>query len=338
MSEASTLRFDVTTGDWVVFSPARSSRPKDSEAPSAAPAPATDPSCAFCPGNEAQTTPPVDVEPDPGDPKRWLVRAFPNKYPALRPDAPSLRDRSVPLLRQMGGRGAHEVVVCSPDHARPLARLPESQVTVLLRVLQRRQRALGAEPELEAVQIFQNHGARAGSSLPHPHLQLIATPVVPRQLRLKYQIAAEYYQAQGVSLYQDLCQAELDAEERVIIETPEFVAFAPFASRVPYQAWIVPRVPQPSFDAAAPSSLPGLAKILRELLQRLAVVLGEPAYNLTFFGAPRRHADEPDFVWHIAVHPRLETEAGFELATGMAINPVLPEVAAEALRRAEVEP
>ncbi len=332
------LRYDVTTGDWVVFSPGRSARPKEYATRGEPPPPSVpEQGCAFCPGHEAETLPAVDVETDPDQPERWLVRAFPNKYPALRPDAPGLRDRSVPLLRQMGGRGAHEVIVCSPDHRLPIARLPERQVAALLRVLQRRQRALDADPQLELVQIFQNHGSRAGSSLPHPHLQIIATPVVPRQLRLKYEIAAEYFQVQGISLYQDLCQAELDAKTRVIVETPEFVAFAPFASRVPYQAWIVPRDPKPSFGAADPSCLPGLAHTLRDLLQRMQVALGDPAYNLTFFGAPRRHTDEPDFEWHIEVLPRLQVDAGFELATGMTINSVLPEAAAEALRQVQVQ-
>jgi UDPglucose--hexose-1-phosphate uridylyltransferase len=328
------LRFDATTADWVVFSPGRSARPVEYR--SARVPVASEPGCVFCPGNEAQTSPTLDTEHDPEQPERWWVRAFPNKYPALRPDASNVRDRSVPLLRQRGGRGAHEVVVCSPDHSRPIARLPEAQVTALLRLLQRRHRTLAANPELEVVQIFQNHGERAGSSLPHPHLQIIATPVVPRQIRLKYQIAAEYYQAQGVSLYQDLCQAELEAKTRIILETREFIALAPFASRVPYQTWIVPRDPKPSFDLADPASLPGLASTLRDLLQRLQVALGDPAYNLTFFGAPRRHSDEPDFVWHIEVLPRLSIDAGFELATGMAINSVLPEHAAETLRSVQV--
>jgi UDPglucose--hexose-1-phosphate uridylyltransferase len=332
------LRFDVTTEDWVVFSRQRSDRPREHPTRSDAP-PRSVPvqNCPFCPGNEAETTPAVDVEPDPDDAERWLVRVFPNKYPALRPDVPRTRDRKMPLFRQMGGRGVHEVVVCSPDHAWPIARLPEQQITALLRVLQRRHRVLGADPELEVVQIFENHGPRAGSSLPHPHLQIIAAPIVPRLIRLKYEVAAEYYHAQGVSLYEDLCQGELDAKDRIILETNDFIAFAPFASRVPYETWIVPREPKPSFGLADPSCLPGLARALRELLQRMQVALGDPAYNLTFFGAPRRHIDEPDFVWHIEVLPRLEIAAGFEFATGMAINSVLPEVAADALRRVVVE-
>jgi UDPglucose--hexose-1-phosphate uridylyltransferase len=331
------LRYDVTTGDWVVFSSHRSARPfayaGESDRASSA---AWDAACPFCPGNEAKTPLAVDSEPDPRDAERWLVRVFANKYPALIPDAPLTRDGTGPLFRQMGGHGVHEVVVCSPDHACPIARLSSEQVTALLRVLHRRYRALSLDLDLEVIQIFENHGARAGSSLPHPHIQIVAAPVVPRQIRLKYAMATEYYNAQGVSLYSDLCRAELDAKARVVIESRDFVAFAPYASRIPYETWIVPRDPKPSFGLADPACLPSLAQTLRELLQRLQVALGDPAYNLTLFCAPRRHSDEPDFVWHVEVLPRLATEAGFEFATGMAINSVLPELAAETLRGATI--
>lgn len=335
MSEPS-LRFDPTTRDWIVFAPQRSARPQETERRTTAPPPSSNRACPFCAGNEAQTLPVTDVETDPAAPERWLVRAFPNKYPVLRPDLPASRARSgTAFQQQMGGRGAHEVVVSTPDHDCPISRLSEAHVSAILRVLHRRQRALSADPSLELVQIFQNHGERAGASLSHPHLQIIGTPVVPQQLRVKYQVAAEYYQAHGISLYQELCEAELDVGARVIIETPEFVAFAPFASRFPYQVWIVPREAAPSFDLAAPSCLPALARSLGEMLRRMHLALGDPAYNLTFFGAPRRHADEPDFVWHIDIVPRLEIQAGFELATGMAVNSVLPEDAAAALRRVD---
>jgi UDPglucose--hexose-1-phosphate uridylyltransferase len=210
-------------------------------------------------------------------------------------------------------------------------------VLALLRVLHRRHRALVADPSLEVVQIFENRGARAGSSLPHPHFQVLAAPVVPRQVRTKYSMAAEYYHAHGTSLYTDLCRAELEAGERIVLRNADFVAFAPFASRVPYETWIVPLSPAPTFDLADPATLPALAETLRELLLRLHYALGDSAYNLTFFGAPRRHADEPDFVWHIEVLPRLAIAAGFELATGMAINSVLPEEAAQALRSVELD-
>jgi UDPglucose--hexose-1-phosphate uridylyltransferase len=327
------LRFDVTTSDWVVFASNRSERPSQTTLPSSPRATAdVEETCPFCPGNEAECGAAIDVEMDPEHAERWLVRAFPNKYPALLPGAPLVRDGSGPFFREMVGRGVHEVVVCSPHHARPIAQLPVQQVTALLRLLHRRHRVLAADPQLEIVQVFENRGRRAGASLFHPHLQIVAAPVVPRHVRLKYSMAADYYNAQGVSLYADHCRAELAAGRRVVIETPDFVAFVPFASRVPYETWIVPRKGAPSFELSDPSSLPSLAATLRELLGRLHVALDDPAYNLTFFGAPRRHVDEPDFVWHIEVLPRLGIAAGFELATGMAINSVLPETAAQVLR------
>jgi UDPglucose--hexose-1-phosphate uridylyltransferase len=332
------LRFDVTTGDWVVFAGGRAGRPVQFAPPqSLRPTAPREETCPFCPGNESSTPPAVDVELNPQRAGAWQVRVFPNRYPALLPEAAPLRTQAGPFFRAMGGHGVHEVVVCSPDHACPIAELPVEQITRLLAVLQRRYRALAADPALEVVQIFENHGGRAGASLQHPHLQIIATPIVPRLVRLKYTMAEEYYQLHGSSLYADLCRAELEAQTRVVVENSEFMVFAPYASRVPYETWIVPRTPAPNFGMASPASLPALARTLQELLQRLHAALGDPAYNLTFFGAPRRHSDEPDFAWHIEVLPRLAIAAGFEFATGMAINSVLPEAAAEMLRETELE-
>jgi UDPglucose--hexose-1-phosphate uridylyltransferase len=331
------LRYDPTMGDWIAFSTARADRPHE-EPVDADPAPSAeprrDPACPFCPGNEHATRSTIDLEPDPAQPERWLVRVFSNKYPALSPDVPP--ERSVPagIFREMPGYGRHEVIVESPDHGTALADQPLDQVTRVLGVLRRRASVLAREPQLEFVQVFKNHGARAGSSLPHPHFQILATPVVPRQIRLRYQLAAEFYNEHGVSVYDELCRSELDAKVRVISSSPEFVAFNPFASRMPYETWIVPRNPAPTFEAVDPRALPELARVLSDVLRRLRKVLDDPPFNLMILSAPRRHADEPDFVWHIEILPRLGTAAGFELSTGMAINSVFPETAAEALRGA----
>lgn len=102
-------------------------------------------------------------------------------------------------------------------------------------MLQRHQRTLSTKPELKAIQIFQNHGTHADSSLPHPHLQLITTPIVPHQLHLKYQITTKYYQTQNINLYQNLYQTKLNTKEHIIIETPKFITFTPFTSHIPYQ-------------------------------------------------------------------------------------------------------
>jgi UDPglucose--hexose-1-phosphate uridylyltransferase len=232
----------------------------------------------------------------------------------------------------MDGHGRHELLIESPDHARTLAQQPLEHVERVLRVLSRRARALAADPSLEVVQLFKNHGSFAGSSMPHPHFQILATPVVPRQIRIKYQVAAEYYNTTGASVYSELCRAELEAAVRLVSVNSEFVAFAPFASRTPYETWIVPRRAASTFENADPDTLTALAGLLLDVLGRLRRVLDDPPYNLVINSAPRRHADEPDFVWHMELLPRLTNAAGFELGTGMAINSVLPEAAAEALR------
>ncbi len=296
--------------------------------------PALDPACPFCPGNEALTPEQTEVEPDPLDPSRWSVRIFANKFPVLEPKGSTLRHMSGPLFREMDGYGRHELVVESPDHARSLSEQSVDHVQRLLTVLHRRSRALSREGSLEVVQIFKNHGSSAGSSMLHPHFQILATPIVPRQIRIKYQMAAEYYQITGSSVYQDLCRAELEAGTRVVCQNSEFVAFAPFAARSPYETWLVPLRVAPTFEMADPSTLTGLSEILIDVLSRMRRALGNPPYNLIVNSAPRRHTDEPDFVWHIEIVPRLATAAGFELGTGMAINSVLPEAAAETLRSA----
>jgi UDPglucose--hexose-1-phosphate uridylyltransferase len=331
------LRYDPTMGDWIAFSTVRADRPHAepvSTKPAAGGQPRSDPACPFCPGNEHATLSAIDVEPDPDEPERWSVRAFSNKYPALSHDVPDGRSAPAGMFRAMPGYGRHEVIVESPEHATMLADQPIAQVTRVLEVLRRRALALAREPRLEFVQIFKNHGSLAGSSLPHPHFQILATPVVPRQIRLRYQLAADFYNEHGVSVYSELFRSELEAKVRVVSSSPEFAAFSPYASRMPYETWIVPRNGAPTFDALEPSALPELARVLSDVLQRLRVVLHDPPFNLVILSAPRRHADEPDFVWHIEILPRLGTTAGFELSTGMAINSVFPEAAAEALRRA----
>lgn len=333
----STLRFDITTGDWVAFSPTRSRRPdgfQQRQLLASAPLLDHDPACPFCPGNEAQAPPATLVVPDAEDPTRWQVRMFPNKYPVLEPVEVIGRRNGGPLFREMDGHGRHELVVESARHARTLPDQPLSHVKVLLQALQRRARELAADPTLEVVQIFKNHGKIAGSSMPHPHFQILATPVVPRQIRVRYQMAAEYYNTMGVSVYSELCRAELEQGTRVVSCNAKFVAFTPFASKSPYETWIVPKIAASTFDAADAETLAALPEILVDVLSRLRDALGDPAYNLIINSAPRRHADEPDFIWYIEVWPRSTTKAGFEIGTGMSINPVLPEAAAEILRNA----
>ncbi|HEY8943568.1 MAG TPA: DUF4931 domain-containing protein [Polyangiaceae bacterium] len=326
------LRFDVTTNDWVLFAPARARRPHsrsgDEVSNDASP-------CPFCPGNEHLAAEELLREPDEhGVP--WRVRVVRNKYPALDPAASPDQTGFGPGFRQMGGYGVHEVVIESPEHSLRLPEQSADQVERVLRVLHTRFTRLMTDPRLRAIVAFKNQGERAGTSLAHPHWQLIATPVVPSLLRHKHIVATEYFDRTGASLYTVALEEELAAQTRVLASNAAFVALLPFASHVPYQIRILPREPRGSFAHVQPHSFRPLAEILRDVLSRLDRALDAPDFNLTVATAPLGDENEPYFIWHIDVLPRLTTPAGFELGSGMAINPVLPEDAVVALRAAEI--
>lgn len=332
----SLLRYNVTTNDWVIFAPARAARPHDFAAPHAATPPTESLSagCPFCPGNESLTHPEVLAVRSGNAPNApdWRLRVVPNKFPALHAEHDPRRFEEGRLFRYMHGCGAHEVVVESPDHSRFLGHQPVAQIELLLRAFHTRHNELMQDPRFQMIVPFKNHGEAAGTSLRHPHCQIIATPVVPRLLRMKLRIAAEYFDRTGHCLYSDLLHEELSAAARVVEQNEHFAAVAPYASHVPFELWILPLRQQASFGTADPGLFRSLAEMLKSLLHRLYAGLDDPAFNLTINTAPRGDDDKEYFSWHVQIVPRTSTTAGFELGAGMFINTVLPENAADLLR------
>lgn len=331
----SLLRFDPTTADWVVFAPSRKLRPHESR-PQAKPAQAVTPAnCPFCPGNESLTPPEIYRVPQHGDSgSGWRVRVVSNKFPALRIEESPRRVTEDHIFQYMGGCGAHEVVVESPDHGLPLAQQPVEQIECVLKTLQWRYQDLMRDHRFQTVVIFKNHGEEAGTSLAHPHWQLIATPVVPRLLRVMHFEAIEYFDRTGDCLYCELLKSELAWGKRIIASNEHFVAFMPYASHSPFETWLLPLDHQPSFRLVPEHRLNSLAALLKEVLLKLYTALDNPAYNLTIDDVPRGDEDKDYFLWHIRIVPRLTTPAGFELGSGMSINTVLPEEAAAFLTEA----
>jgi len=232
----------------------------------------------------------------------------------------------------MGGCGAHEVVIETPDHDRLLANQSPGQIQLLLATLQERYVDLLRDRRFQSVIIFKNHGEQAGTSLRHPHWQIIATPVIPRQLQWQQQQALEYYNRAGESLYSVLLEQELAHDQRIVAANSEFVALLPYAGHLPFETWILPRRAQSSFGALEPAQHGPLAELLQLVLARLYTGLSNPDFNLTIDSVARGDEDEPYFRWQIRILPRLATAAGFELGSGMSINTVLPEDAARFLR------
>ncbi len=331
------LRRDATSGRWVIIATDRAARPTDFTRPLEGGGDRD--RCPFCPGRESETPPEiVALRPDGSPPNTpgWEVRVVPNKYPALRIEG-VLAPTGAPLFEHMDGVGAHEVIIETPEHDAHLGLLPPEWVAKVLWVYRERYVDLDRDPRFRYALLFRNHGRSAGASLSHPHSQLIALPVVPRQAEEELEVAREYFADHARCLYCDLLSAERQSGERLVYENDGFLVYEPYASRFPYETWVVPKRHAASFGEITDDELPTAADALRTALATLYRLLGNPPYNFIVHSAPYDAAPGHFYHWHIEIIPRLTQVAGFEWGTGFYINVVPPEEAARQLRAVQLE-
>ena len=328
----SIIRQYPTTKEWVILAAQRSKRPHDQKkANPKREVPQFEPTCPFCPGNEAKTPSEVFRHPDSAE-APWDVRVIPNKFAALHgEDEPNRRETNT-LFREMDGGGYHEVIIETPRHNHLLPLMTASEVETLLSVYQARYQALRKKPSVRSILIFKNHGENAGTSLEHPHSQLVATPVIPMLIRRKYEVAIAHFDDTGRCLYCDVVEAEEIAKERLILETDRFLVFHPFASRVPFETWILPKQHQPSFGSIVSEERNELAQVLSKTLKALYRALRNPDFNLIVHSAPPEDENKRYYLWHIQILPRITTIAGFELGSGIFITTMMPEESAPFIR------
>jgi UDPglucose--hexose-1-phosphate uridylyltransferase len=325
------LRIDPITGLRVIVAGERGSRPGAflDVAPREPIDPESDP---FAAGHEDRTPPEVYALRENGD---WKVRVVPNLYPALsdgEADAgtdPLADGRGEPdLFASRPATGAHEVVINAPDPVTSLAELDPGQVDTAMSVWRERMRA---HDDAAYVHVIVNEGKEAGASLPHTHAQLYALPFVPAAVaRERERFTAYSDRTQGRNLLEDLVQEEVRRGERIVAIDDEAVAIAPFAARVPFHLQVVPRTPVARFSDDGPTG----GRLVHEVLNRLRATLGTlPPLNMWVRTAPR---DAASFCWRIEIMPRLAQLAGLEIGTGVHLNVLAPEDAAERLRGANV--
>ena len=236
------------------------------------------------------------------------------------------------FFREMGGVGHHEVIIETPQHHQSLSRMTTNEVELVLQACHERYCALKQDPQVKSIVLFKNHGERAGTSLIHPHSQIVGTPVAPLLVRKKYEVAISHFDDTGRCLYRDLVDEERLAKVRVLFESTCFVVFHPFASRVPFETWIAPKHEESTFGHVEPGHLAELADVLRRTLKALDHGLGNPDFNYIIHSAPPEDETKHYFLWHIQILPRVTTIAGFELGSGIFINTILPEDAANHLK------
>lgn len=329
------LRQDPATKQWVIIATERARRPHDfikTGAPVSLPD--HQPDCPFCPGNE-RMTPPETMAYRSGGPANspgWWVRVIPNKFSALVPEGSLSRQEAEGFFRKMDGVGQHEVVVESPQHDLCLALMEEKQVEEVVLAYRERYLALREDPRFKVIIIFKNHGRAAGTSLDHPHSQLVATPIVPLNIRYRFEKAASHFDDDGTCVYCDILREGLGKRARLILETDRFATFHPFASRAPFETLIIPKRHHASFGSISMDEAKEFAGVLKRTLLQLYRGLSNPDFNYIIHTAPIKDENEDYFHWHLQILPRLVTPAGFELGTGIFINTALPEETAAFIR------
>ena len=326
------LRQNFFTKEWVIIATERAKRPEELATHRAVQdVPSFVETCPFCPGNESKTPPEVMRTGDP-----WAVRVIPNKFAALSSEVQPTRGLQH-LRRRIQGFGFHEVIIDSPDHARCMALLSDEHVAKVLGAYKQRYNELSADHRVHHITIFKNHGLDAGASLQHPHSQLIATPVIPSQVRQRLHEALRHYDDAGECMFCHMVEREVEEQTRVVLKNEHFVSMEEFASATPFATHIFPLRHMASFGDITEIEVISLARMLRVLLAKIYVGLENPDLNFTIRSGPAEYAGARHFHWYVSVIPRLTRVAGFELGSGMFINTVLPEAAAEFLRKVAID-
>jgi UDPglucose--hexose-1-phosphate uridylyltransferase len=329
----SELRCDPTTNRWIIIAPERGRkphhRPPQSERLKAHAVP-VDPACPFCPGNEWQLPAIVAEMPSTQTPG-WRTRVVPNKFPAVSQDVAYSKQRSA-FYQAAPGRGNHEVVIESPRHDHDLTTMSEEQVRDVLATCRSRYEALMADSAVASVIAFRNRGKIAGASLPHPHSQLIALETIAPLVQARQTAMLSYYQRENRCVLCDLIAYERGDGSRVVNEDGAFLTIVPFAAHAPCEMWLLPKHHQADFGDLPDNEVGLLAIALRDALARLSAALDDPAYNYVIDSAAKGASGISALHWHLRIRPQVTVPAGFELGSGLAINPSLPEEDAAVLR------
>jgi UDPglucose--hexose-1-phosphate uridylyltransferase len=334
------LRKDPIVGRWVIISTDRAKRPTDFVREQVK---WKGGFCPFCYGNEGKTPPEIlAFRPNPNggsgakDTPGWTVRVVPNKFPALGIEG-NLNRQAEGMFDKMNGIGAHEVIIETPEHNVTLGTMAERRIEDVLWAFRDRILDLRQDKRFKYILIFKNHGEAAGASLEHSHSQLIALPILPRQVAEELEGAKQYYLYKERCVFCDIIRQETEAGNRVVAENENYLTLAPYAPRFPFETWILPKRHESAFENSSSKMYSDLANALKDLLVRADRVLDNPAYNLVIHTSPVQDPQLDHYHWHIEFMPKLTKTAGFEWGTGFYINPTPPEEAARFLREAGVE-
>ena len=324
-------RRNPLTGEWVLVSPQRSTRPwqGQQEPPDNTPRPAHDPDCYLCAGNMRVT----------GDrnPAYRGTYVFPNDFPALMQDVPDAPASTDPLFETTSARGTSRVICFSEDHGKTLPELSLSAIEGVVDTWCIQTQTLG---EIYPwVQVFENKGAMMGCSNPHPHGQVWACGYLPNEALREDLQQRQYAKEYGRPMLLDVAEREAKSGERVVVQTDHWLAIVPYWATWPFETLLLPRFTVQRLPQLDRTQRADLALAIKKLTSRYDNLFRTSfPYSMGWHGAPFNGVDPRP--WQLLAHlypPLLRSASvrkfmvGFEMLAE-AQRDLTPEQAAQKLR------
>ena len=333
----SELRKDIVSGDWTLVSPGRGKRPNEYRNKNKPPKPTPIKDCLFEDPAEAAGAL-ISRYPNKGE---WQIQVIPNKYPAVGNitnynggDKPSQPARHG-LYWTLEAKGYHEVMV-TRSHKLNFAYLPPSKAKMVFQAVQDRFRFFAKDKNVTYASFFQNSGEGTGASIYHPHYQLITLPIIPPDVGHSLEGSRKYMKKNKRCVHCDMIAWERKEKKRIIFENDKAVAFAPFVSKSPFEIRIFPKTHLPYFEETTGGMISGVAEAMQMSLKKINAAVTHN-YNLFIHTAPLKDSKlYSHYHWHIEILPKVSQYGGFELETGVIINSLDPDVAAEAVKNARI--
>lgn len=294
--------------------------------------------CPLCGDNRVETRAIMDL-PEQG---QWQVRVYPHLRPFYRIEGDPGRTAEG-IYDRMAAIGAHEIVVETPDHNRTLAQMGDDEIERVLAAYAARITDLKRDARFKYVTVFKNQGPHSGEEWPHSHSQITATTFVPRRILYELRAAREWYRERERCVFCDILRQEIRQQKRVVDNVGDYYAYCPYASRVPYEVWLMPRTHNHLFEVLAPGeNRRHLASLLGRTLRRLLQI--SSAYHLVLHTSPNTLQTKGelgeywrtiagDYHWHIEILPIVEARSKSYSIKEVYFNGTLPEEASEKLRQ-----
>lgn len=326
------FRKDVVSGDWVLISSKLQKKPIFFGRADSKPLPKS-----RCPFEDPQKGGHGEIllwlpKCGKNDFKDWWLQVLKNKFPVIE-----TKKVCSPVFKRGNfeftpGNGFQELVVMR-DHGRPFGLMSKDEIELILEAYTIRYHALCLEPCVEYILILHNSGPRAGASVPHPHSQIFAIPIIPPDVSRSLTGSANYYHENKRCVHCDMLKWETAKKERIVYQNDSVVAFAPYASKVSYEVRIFPKKHEARFEMIDRQQKSDLAEAMRTVFSRMYKTLKNPDYNFFIHTAPPKERDKKHYHWHVEILPRVAIWGGLELGAGIEVVKVSPEETAKILKK-----